>query len=304
MAPTTGWWREVDVQPTTINYAKTNNGLSIAYQVLGSEPFNLVYTPGWVSNIDAAWNLPVDPSAHPRVRHDQPGDPFQPAEQRPVRSSYGVELASARVRVENIKAVMNAAASERAVLLGFENGGMLTAMFAASPDTELPVHRGAKPDYLGDRGHERAMLGWDAPAPEPSYRNQRLRQRTSRRAAPRHRIIDQRAVLNVASTSCSRGEPKERICRDQLARRGRNPVRIRLSPPIAPSSRVSTLARLFTNIVVTRRRDAGVRGSPCRSPVRYRRSHRATASCSSTAELAPERRRSHLETFPRGGLGE
>ena len=49
-------------------YAKTNDGLSIAYQVFGSGPFdlvytpgwisNLVYTPGWISNVDAAWELP------------------------------------------------------------------------------------------------------------------------------------------------------------------------------------------------------------------------------------------------------
>jgi hypothetical protein len=33
------------------HYAK-NGGVSIAYQVVGNGPFDLVYVPGWVSNIE------------------------------------------------------------------------------------------------------------------------------------------------------------------------------------------------------------------------------------------------------------
>ena len=33
-------------------YAKTADGVHIAYQVAGGGPLDLVYVPGWVSNIE------------------------------------------------------------------------------------------------------------------------------------------------------------------------------------------------------------------------------------------------------------
>jgi len=120
----------VDVPDTS--YAKTTDGLSIAYQVIGSGPFDLVYTPGWVSNIDAAWDLPGYPALIRGfatigrvILFDRRGSGLS---DRPTASdSLALEYG-----VEDIRAVMDAATSERAVLLGFEDGGMLTAMFAAS----------------------------------------------------------------------------------------------------------------------------------------------------------------------------
>ena len=41
-----------------IRYTKTSDGLHIAYQVVGSGPFDLVYTPGWFSNLECAWEVP------------------------------------------------------------------------------------------------------------------------------------------------------------------------------------------------------------------------------------------------------
>src|SRR4029450_5029625 len=46
----------MDVPET--HYARTVDGLSIAYQVLGRGPVDLVFTPGWISNVDAAWDVP------------------------------------------------------------------------------------------------------------------------------------------------------------------------------------------------------------------------------------------------------
>jgi pimeloyl-ACP methyl ester carboxylesterase len=46
----------VDLPET--RYTKTVDGLSIAYQVLGRGPVDLVLTPGWISNVDAAWDVP------------------------------------------------------------------------------------------------------------------------------------------------------------------------------------------------------------------------------------------------------
>jgi hypothetical protein len=41
-------------------YATTVDGLAIAYQVVGAGPFDLVYTPGWLSNVDALWDMPTN----------------------------------------------------------------------------------------------------------------------------------------------------------------------------------------------------------------------------------------------------
>jgi len=37
------------------HYAKTTDGVHIAYQVIGTGPFDLVYVPGWVSNVEMMW---------------------------------------------------------------------------------------------------------------------------------------------------------------------------------------------------------------------------------------------------------
>src|SRR5712691_2744062 len=42
--------------PETL-YAKSGD-LNIAYQVVGDGPFDLVYVPGWVSNIELGWEKP------------------------------------------------------------------------------------------------------------------------------------------------------------------------------------------------------------------------------------------------------
>ena len=44
--------------PTT-RYAKAPDGISIAYQVVGEGPRDLVWVPGWVSHLEAAWDKPT-----------------------------------------------------------------------------------------------------------------------------------------------------------------------------------------------------------------------------------------------------
>ncbi|HEX6663062.1 MAG TPA: hypothetical protein VF025_05265, partial [Gaiellaceae bacterium] len=41
-----------------IRYAKTIDGLHIAYQVVGEGPVDLVYAPGWFSNLESVWDVP------------------------------------------------------------------------------------------------------------------------------------------------------------------------------------------------------------------------------------------------------
>lgn len=48
------------MRPST-RYARSD-GLSIAYQTVGDGPLDIIYVPGWVSNLDYAWIFP--PFAH------------------------------------------------------------------------------------------------------------------------------------------------------------------------------------------------------------------------------------------------
>jgi len=43
--------------PPGTRYAKSGE-VRIAYQVVGSGPFDLVYVPGFVSNIELFWEIP------------------------------------------------------------------------------------------------------------------------------------------------------------------------------------------------------------------------------------------------------
>ena len=47
----------MSITPET-RYAKSGD-VSIAYQVLGSGPVDLIVVPGWVSNVEALWDEPA-----------------------------------------------------------------------------------------------------------------------------------------------------------------------------------------------------------------------------------------------------
>jgi class 3 adenylate cyclase len=120
----------VDVPET--RYATTGDGVHIAYQVAGDGPFDLLHVIGWISNVDAFWDLPYAGSFLRRLASvarlivfDRRGSGVsdRPPKEESLALEYGVD---------DIRAVMDAAGSERAVLFGFEDGGILSAMFAAS----------------------------------------------------------------------------------------------------------------------------------------------------------------------------
>ena len=45
-------------EPET-RYARTADGVHIAYQVVGDGPFDLVAVPGYVSHVEMAWDDPA-----------------------------------------------------------------------------------------------------------------------------------------------------------------------------------------------------------------------------------------------------
>ena len=102
----------------------------IAYQVVGDGPMDLVVVPGWFSHIDMQWDDPLwrtfigELASFARViLYDKRGTGLSD----PVDGVPTVES-----RVDDLRAVMDAAGSERAALFGFSEGGPISLMFAAT----------------------------------------------------------------------------------------------------------------------------------------------------------------------------
>jgi class 3 adenylate cyclase/pimeloyl-ACP methyl ester carboxylesterase len=137
------------------SYAQTADGTHIAYSVLGDGPIDLVYAFGYLSNIDADGEVPFHANFRRRlasfsrlILFDRRGTGLSD------RSMIG-DAGSLEAGMDDIRAVMDAANSERALLFGLRDGAMLSALFAAShPDRVFglvlwaPVARGSSsPDY-------------------------------------------------------------------------------------------------------------------------------------------------------------
>lgn len=110
-------------------YAKGPGG-HIAYQVVGDGPMDLVIVPGWFSHVDMLWNFPGwasfigDFASFSRViLYDKLGTGLSdPIDRVPTLES----------RVDDLRAVMDAAGSDRAALFGLSEGGPISMLFAAT----------------------------------------------------------------------------------------------------------------------------------------------------------------------------
>jgi pimeloyl-ACP methyl ester carboxylesterase len=104
----------------------------IAYQVVGDGPFDLVYVPGWVSHVELAWEEPALASFLERLASFSRLIVF---DKRGTGLSDRVpddQLPSHEERMDDIRAVMDAAGCERAAFLGVSEGGGLAVLFAAT----------------------------------------------------------------------------------------------------------------------------------------------------------------------------
>ena len=116
------------VVPVT-RYAKSGD-VHIAYQVFGGGATDLVFVPGFISHIENYWEHPdlarwlLRLGAFARViMFDKRGTGLSD----PVSVVPSLDL-----RMDDVRAVMDAAGSERAALLGVSEGGSLAALFAAT----------------------------------------------------------------------------------------------------------------------------------------------------------------------------
>jgi DNA-binding winged helix-turn-helix (wHTH) protein/pimeloyl-ACP methyl ester carboxylesterase len=113
-------------------YATSTGGVNVAYQVIGEGPLDLVFVMGWVSHLEYAWQEPSFARFLTRlasfsrlILFDKRGTGLSD----PVPLS---ELPTLEQRVTDVQAVMDAAGSERAALLGISEGGPMCGLFAAT----------------------------------------------------------------------------------------------------------------------------------------------------------------------------
>jgi class 3 adenylate cyclase len=110
-------------------YARSD-GTTIAYQVLGDGPVDLVYVPGFLSHVEWGWEQPAFARFLRRLASFSRLILF---DKRGTGLSDPVsETPTAGERMGDIRAVMDAAGSERAALFGVFDGGALALGFAAA----------------------------------------------------------------------------------------------------------------------------------------------------------------------------
>jgi len=117
------------MEPST-RYAQSPDGASIAFQVHGDGPIDLVFVPGFVSHVELIWEEPAIARFLRRLASfsrlivfDKRG---QGLSDRPGRPPTLEES------MDDLGAVMEAAGAEQAAVFGISEGGPMSALFAAT----------------------------------------------------------------------------------------------------------------------------------------------------------------------------
>ena len=164
-------------------YARSGD-VMVAFQVTGEgNPIDLVLAPGTISHLELTWEFPEVVALYERlstfvrlIRFDKRGTGMS---DRPAGA------ATLEERTDDVRAVMDAADSERAFILGYSEGGNMACAFAAAyPERTLgtpPVGRAGTVD--ADR---RLPVGPDDGQGSPDGRRTR-RERSDRRVPVRVR---------------------------------------------------------------------------------------------------------------------
>jgi class 3 adenylate cyclase len=112
-----------------VRYARSGD-IDVAYQVTGDGPIDLVWVEGAYTHLEIAWELPAYRHFCERlgefarvIRFDKRGMGMSDR----VPGSIGLDE-----RMDDIRAVMDAAGSDRAAVMGESEGGPLSMLFAAA----------------------------------------------------------------------------------------------------------------------------------------------------------------------------
>lgn len=112
-----------------VRYARSGD-VSIAYQVVGEGPFDLVWTPGALSHLELRWE---DEGINRFYRALSSFSRLIVFDKRGTGLSDRVAgIADLETRMDDIRAVMDASGSESAAVCGVSEGGPMALLFAAT----------------------------------------------------------------------------------------------------------------------------------------------------------------------------
>lgn len=110
-------------------YVKSDE-VYVAYQVLGDGPFDLLFVPGFVSNIEASWRSPEQSAFFRRlasfcrlILFDKRGTGM---------SDRGAQDFTLEQRMHDVQAILDAIGSKQAALFGVSEGGPMSLLYAAT----------------------------------------------------------------------------------------------------------------------------------------------------------------------------
>ncbi len=119
------------MKPPETRYANSD-GVRIAYQVVGQGPLDLVFVPGFISNLEVHWE---DTGFSHLLRRLATFTRLILFDKRGTGLSDRVDirdLPNLETRMDDVRAVMDAAGSGRAALLGASEGAPMSILFAAT----------------------------------------------------------------------------------------------------------------------------------------------------------------------------
>jgi Predicted hydrolases or acyltransferases (alpha/beta hydrolase superfamily) len=120
--------------PST-HYVKSDD-VHIAYQVIGEGSFDLLFVPGFVSNVETIWQSPEQSTFFRRlasfsrlILFDKRGTGM---------SDRSSQIFTLEQRMHDVQAILDAVGSKRAALFGISEGGPMSLLYTATYPERTP----------------------------------------------------------------------------------------------------------------------------------------------------------------------
>ena len=121
--------RDTTLVPSETRYARSGD-VSIAYQVTGEGPFDVVLSPPAATHVELMWDVPAIRAMFERLASFSR---FIHLDKRGTGMSDRVAgMPTLETRMDDVRAVMDAVGSERAALIGWSEGVAMSVLFAAT----------------------------------------------------------------------------------------------------------------------------------------------------------------------------